>query len=885
MQVVGAMGACGGKAKRQGSREVLLNEGFRYSQLESNEFDLLWADSDEENLDILQFAAPIFVAEEGEAFSVKLMRMGSLSGTVSCHFQTEGGSAKAGERYVHAEGEVVFGDGQFQQSIDIQILDSPSFSATLEFKVVLSNPQGCILGKYLKLCRVKVLDGDPFPNSDYAEAVNAGLHAVEEINPVPLFLDFCKLMLQIPGNSWRFAVTLLLDQLKNAYVWFGLVASVYMVNVIFGGEDAEDRLVIPGDAVGTAKLLGLMYIGLPLLLHFCKEAKTRMDIAGRCGFYLQTSLMRKYMNFSEDSRAAVSASEVQRIVSAKAMELSASLDNMSSMLETLGRLVMLNYFAVSSDPGMLWAVVAMPVVMTFWVLLRQRWLTKPEEDSPYKRRVADLVGSISEYYPLIAAYFQRPAMNEEFAERVTKLSEVQEPLGIYAMRSEFFFAWLGPSFAGFYLCFYAQQVIEHQLSLGTFLATISVFKEVASNFADGYSVMKSVISKFEPLIDIAVFFNRSTDVRDLKESVNRRITETHQQRTRLLQLSTPTPPGMVRTDMIPIHLENVSFKAGGQRELLRNVNISVEQGKLIALQGEHGSGKTKLIRLLAGGLTPTSGKVIMPSHLRCLLVTHQVVVMNTTPLQNLFFGDPLALAQDENRHRVMRILDKLRMSRTREFAETEVSILQEPVSEEEAVDTGCCGTSGKVEPQPNEQWTPPQGSKRDQRLQSVLRGWEDALSFQEKAKLHIARALVVNPEILVLEKPLMNFDERESQLVQSILKEHVSNRGGDFMLRLHFLRCLLIIRSISCLVLDWIRALLFFLKLPGVALPLESRDKRRPRTCFYSAERENGSQIDVVWKCGNGNVVAENPAEQSPKPLKGKKQMSSPKSAVTADSV
>ena len=69
-----------------------------------------------------------------------------------------------------------------------------------------------------------------------------------------------------------------------------------------------------------------------------------------------------------------------------------------------------------------------------------------------------------------------------------------------------------------------------------------------------------------------------------------------------------------------------------------------------------------------------------------------------------------------------------------------------------------------------------------------------------------------------------------------------------------------------------------------MALPVESRDKRRPRTCFYSAEREDGSQIDVVWKCGNGNVVAECSADQSPKPLKGKKQMASPKSAVTADS-
>eukprot|EP00439_Symbiodinium_sp_Y106_P027436 s5793_g3.t1 len=424
-QVVGAMGVCGGKsAKRQQSRELRFHDGFQYSPLESNDFGPLSADKD--TLDIVQFAAPIFVAEEGEGFSVKVMRLGSLAGTVSCFFQTESGSGKAGKRFVHTEGEVVFADGQFEQSIDIEILDSPTWSATLEFKMVLSNPNGCALGKYLKVCRIKVLDGNPFPNEDYAEPLKAGPEAIEDINPLPLFVDFCRLMLKIPGNSTRFAVTLLCDQLKNAYVWFQLKASVYMVNVIFGGADAADQLFIRGDAVTTAKLLGLLYIGLPLLLHLYKEAKTRMDIAGRCGYYLQTSLMRKYMNFSDDSRAAVSLNEVQKIVTAKALDVSKSLDNVSSMLETLGRLIMLNYFALSSDPGMLWAVITMPVVMTIWVLLRQRWLQKPEEDGPYKRAVMELVGSISEYYPLIAAYFQRPAMNEKFAACVTKLADAPQ---------------------------------------------------------------------------------------------------------------------------------------------------------------------------------------------------------------------------------------------------------------------------------------------------------------------------------------------------------------------------------------------------------------------------------------------------------------------------
>ena len=860
------MGACGGKpaAKQQESRELRFHDGLHYSPLESNvhrgflslgsneldsPFDFESQLSvDEDAQDIVQFSAPIFVAEEGETFSVKLMRLGSLAGTVSCYFQTEAGSGKPGVRYVHTEGEVVFGDGQFEESIDIQIIDSPDWSATLEFKVVLSNARGCSLGKYLKVCRVKVLDSDPFPNSDYAEPVKAGLDAIKEINPVPLFVDFCRLMLKIPGNSRRFAVILLCDQLKNAYLWFQLKASVYTVNVIFGGEDAADQLIIPGDAVTTAKLLGLMYIGLPLLLHLYKEAKTRMDIAGHCNFYLQTSLMRKYMNFNDDSRAAVSLDAVQKVVTEQALDVSNSLDNVSSMLETLGRLVMLNYFAVSSDPGMLWAVVTMPVIMTFWVLLRHRWLTKPEKDRPYKKRVIQLVCSISEYYSLIAAYFQRPAMNEKFAASVAKLGEVQEPLGIYHMRTEFFFSWLGPFFSGFYLCFYAQQVMDDQLSLGTFLATISVFKEVSSNFADGYSVMMSVISKFEPLTDITLFLNRPTDVRDLKEMVNRRLKETSEQRSRLMQLSVPIPPGKVRTDLLPIRLENVSFKLGMDKELFKNVDIFVEQGKLIAVEGTHGSGKTKLIRILAGGISPTSGVVTMPSHLRCVLVTHNVVLMNTSPLQNLFFGDPLALAQTEDRQRVMSILEKLGMNRTRELAEKEMEILQEPLSDGEEVDAdaGHCVTAGKEKTKPTRStWIPPDDSKRAANVRSALRGWQGTLSFQEKAKLHIARALVVNPEILILEKPLMNFDDKEYRLVQKSLREYVYNRG--------------------------------------VALPAESRESRRPRTCFYSAEREDTSQTDVVWKCDGGSVVAEKPPTQVREPRTSGKDMPSPKSSLTQD--
>ena len=51
--------------------------------------------------------------------------------------------------------------------------------------------------------------------------------------------------------------------------------------------------------------------------------------------------------------------------------------------------------------------------------------------------------------------------------------EVQEPYGIYDMRSDFFFDWLGPFFSGFYLCFYSSQVLSGELSLGTFGAHLT----------------------------------------------------------------------------------------------------------------------------------------------------------------------------------------------------------------------------------------------------------------------------------------------------------------------------------------------------------------------------------------------------------------------------
>lgn len=59
-----------------------------------------------------------------------------------------------------------------------------------------------------------------------------------------------------------------------------------------------------------------------------------------------------------------------------------------------------------------------------------------------------------------------------------------------------------------------------------------------------------------------------------------------------------------------VKCENLS-KNYGNKKALKNVNLSLEKGKIIGLLGPNGSGKTTLIKLINDLLVPTSGKVLI----------------------------------------------------------------------------------------------------------------------------------------------------------------------------------------------------------------------------------------------------------------------------------
>lgn len=57
-----------------------------------------------------------------------------------------------------------------------------------------------------------------------------------------------------------------------------------------------------------------------------------------------------------------------------------------------------------------------------------------------------------------------------------------------------------------------------------------------------------------------------------------------------------------------IDIKNVAF-AYGERSILKNINLAIPKGKLVAIMGGSGCGKTTLLRLLSGQYRPQQGEV------------------------------------------------------------------------------------------------------------------------------------------------------------------------------------------------------------------------------------------------------------------------------------
>lgn len=201
-----------------------------------------------------------------------------------------------------------------------------------------------------------------------------------------------------------------------------------------------------------------------------------------------------------------------------------------------------------------------------------------------------------------------------------------------------------------------------------------------------------------------------------------------------------TEPNETGTEML--RLQGV-VKRYGKFTAVGGITLDVHQGEIFGFLGPNGAGKTTTIRMVAGVLRPSEGRILVG-------------------------GDDLHSDPAKAKARVGYIPDR--------------PYLYEKLSGREFLRfvAGLWGKDG------------PEADARADRLMELfsLAQWKDELiesySHGMRQKILISSALIHQPELIVVDEPMVGLDPRSARLLKDLMRTFVS-QGGTVFLSTHTL--------------------------------------------------------------------------------------------------
>jgi len=773
--------------------------------------------------DILQFACPMYYADESDpVVKIDIIRMGTIKGVCAARFCTEDGTAKSSQQYGSVSGRMVFADGEYVKTIEVPILDDGEWKSTVEFTVNLTQAENCNLGLYLHNCRVKIMNVDAFPSNMFkedSEKENEG-NDVRKTHPWTLFRDYCCLNYSSAGLKWQTLLVLVLDQLSSVFLFGSLFIGVYIVDTIFarGGSSAK-RLIHP-DRYGTAVIVAFWYVVPQFVLYAWDAAKVLLDIQGISRKFLQMSLMQSYLEYTPASRHKISPADMNVAIEIGAEQVAESYVAALTAVGLVGRILIIELFIIlfQPEPLAICMVVVMVAVLIAFTILRvgvsQRQQVRVEERFML---VATLCDDACRKFRLFADYFKRPLMTDMFGKCVDEYGKERVPEAMIKLNNEYTTKFLSGICITVYIVAMAPGVLDGHVSLGIFLATITIFSTYLSDaITDLNKQMMLIVTSFVPLQEFTMFLNMPLELPALKEIVLHRTEKTHKNRHKLLSPRDASKEDDVafRSDLMPIKISDVSFdyssahgpvmRAGSKLStpVLRKMDLSFPQGKMVAVVGPHNSGKSTLVSLLCNILVPTQGHIFVPGHLRVLHVSREPIFLRASLLHNLAFG--LASKQAIDAERIKNILSYFfHNTKSQDESKPDAGELKDLI---DTLDADLRRQGDRV--------------TNDVGVNEIAHGdWLEQLTFSQRFRLHLARAFIANPEIMVLHHSVQHFNEKTAHKMLDVVRQHVTERG--------------------------------------LCLPEEGRTSRRPRGVFYTTENlSQAMQADTILQ---GDTDIESP--------------------------
>ena len=187
-------------------------------------------------------------------------------------------------------------------------------------------------------------------------------------------------------------------------------------------------------------------------------------------------------------------------------------------------------------------------------------------------------------------------------------------------------------------------------------------------------------------------------------------------------------------------------KIYGRRRVVDEVSLEVNEGEIVGLLGPNGAGKTTSFRMTIGMIKPTEGDV----YLRGDRITRLPMYRRARRGIGYLSQEPSLFQRLSVRNNLLAILETLRLSR-RERRRRLGELIE------------------------------------DMDLQAIEHSMAYQLSGGERRRLEIARALITNPQIFLLDEPFSGIDPKKITDIQNIIRD-LKARGMSLLITDHNVR-------------------------------------------------------------------------------------------------
>mmetsp|Transcript_44846 Transcript_44846/g.100767 ORF Transcript_44846/g.100767 Transcript_44846/m.100767 type:complete len:892 (-) Transcript_44846:111-2786(-) len=686
---------------------------------------------------LVQFASYHSYVEEGKEIALRVIRWGgNLSGRSEVFYSTQDSSARSGVHYGVQAGKLVFEPREWEKVVTVPLLDNDQYGPSLEFKVILHEEGlvNALLSSSLQTTWVEIIDNDGFPTNRHKEAIQKG--ELGTLSLTGLLIEYLRFALMDPSIMKGTVRLVLTDQCFNLYGFINLFLMVYIVDFIVQKSRPAEHLFLVHDRTASLCLVTACMVLPFAALHILEYTKHFLGVSGTARATLQTALLRKFLDFSQDVRSDLQNGDLIMATTHDAFDLvEKGLLKMFCFFKLLGTLVSLITFQflapwVFNRPFRLWVValiISFPALMFLIAHLRfkvcEKWLSAVHDSE------ASLAAHVHETvvnYRLIADYNQRPIFVEKYNQLVQENNEVTATTACVLTNNHFAVQWLATLGVAGFTFYGGLLVISGSMTLGIFLANIRILTTVGDVSGDVYMTWLEVQKVFPALLRLTRLLNASIDVVERKQ-----MADFGQKLTSDCLPGLASPDG-IELNALPLMLDRIKVTLSQDVVAQFHGRVDIHQGHFVAIIGPRGAGTSTLVKIMGSALQPDEpGGIFIPSHLRTVLVQYDPMFFSGTLMENLTFGIRHKEGGEGSRDRVLGISKMI-------------------------------GVSDKLLSYIESDETHP---------------WVSALSTTEKVLLSWARAFIANPDVLILDKGLEVFDQVKKTQLLGLIKTFIDDRG------------------------------------------------------------------------------------------------------------